>query len=408
MVFTSKKVLQQLHLLEEQKHTNQIYKVVLTGGPCGGKTTGQERLESFFTSIGWTVLKVPEAATTLMSGGIRFGNLSDKGKIIFQEELVQTLLRLETVFFRLAEEYVEKGNVLIICDRGAMDPSAYMSKEEWDEMCKRINVDTFHLRETRYNQIIHMVTAADGAEKFYTQSNNSTRSEGIEEALKQEQLTRKAWIGHPYLDVINNSDCDTFEDKILTMIQAICKRIGIKAGDRLAKNTKKRKWLISSFDEDKFVEYIPFGVSHNYLKIAGEEENVQVRLRKRGNGKKVTYTLTKSENKSGERIETIWQLNQREYDNFMKLRDIDRCTLYKQRRCFNYGNQYFHLDIYVPPLPETCCGKTLMILETYTTKPSFSNEPELPDFMNVVKEITGNKEYSMYNLSKKNGKPLNL
>ena len=33
----------------------QIYKLVLTGGPCGGKTTGQERLATFFEGLGWKV-----------------------------------------------------------------------------------------------------------------------------------------------------------------------------------------------------------------------------------------------------------------------------------------------------------------------------------------------------------------
>ena len=34
---------------------NQVYKLVLTGGPCGGKTTGQERLATFFEGLGWKV-----------------------------------------------------------------------------------------------------------------------------------------------------------------------------------------------------------------------------------------------------------------------------------------------------------------------------------------------------------------
>ena len=32
-----------------------MYKLVLTGGPCGGKTTGQSKLATFFESIGWKV-----------------------------------------------------------------------------------------------------------------------------------------------------------------------------------------------------------------------------------------------------------------------------------------------------------------------------------------------------------------
>lgn len=30
-----------------------VYKMVLTGGPCGGKTTGQSRLSTFFENLGW-------------------------------------------------------------------------------------------------------------------------------------------------------------------------------------------------------------------------------------------------------------------------------------------------------------------------------------------------------------------
>ena len=33
----------------------RVYKVVLTGGPCGGKTTGQARLANFFETLGWKV-----------------------------------------------------------------------------------------------------------------------------------------------------------------------------------------------------------------------------------------------------------------------------------------------------------------------------------------------------------------
>ena len=33
--------------------TKRVHKLVLTGGPCGGKTTGQARLSSFFENLGW-------------------------------------------------------------------------------------------------------------------------------------------------------------------------------------------------------------------------------------------------------------------------------------------------------------------------------------------------------------------
>ena len=41
-------------------------------------------------------------------------------------------------------------------------------------------LDLLQLRDARYDQVIHMVTAANGAEPFYQLTNNSTRSEGCQ------------------------------------------------------------------------------------------------------------------------------------------------------------------------------------------------------------------------------------
>ena len=38
--------------------TNRVFKLVLTGGPCGGKTTAQSKLATFFESVGWKASKL--------------------------------------------------------------------------------------------------------------------------------------------------------------------------------------------------------------------------------------------------------------------------------------------------------------------------------------------------------------
>ncbi|KAL3268603.1 hypothetical protein HHI36_007710 [Cryptolaemus montrouzieri] len=64
---------------KEMENSNDkiCYKLVLTGGPCGGKTTGQTRLCTFFENLGWKVFRVPETASVLLSGGIKFSDLSE-------------------------------------------------------------------------------------------------------------------------------------------------------------------------------------------------------------------------------------------------------------------------------------------------------------------------------------------
>ena len=48
----------------------EITKIVITGGPCAGKTTAMSWIQSTFTKKGYTVLFVPETATELITGGV--------------------------------------------------------------------------------------------------------------------------------------------------------------------------------------------------------------------------------------------------------------------------------------------------------------------------------------------------
>ncbi|VDK67276.1 unnamed protein product [Onchocerca ochengi] len=214
-----------------------IYKIVLTGGPCGGKTTGQDRLRTFFEEIGWKVYTVPETANILLGGGVKFAELTQEQAYKFQKDLLLTLLRIETVFFNQANASSAE-RILIICDRGAMDPSAYVDKKSWARILEEVNLDQFSLREDRYDQILHMTTAADGAEEYYTLANSNVRSETVQEAIEQDRLTRDAWLGHPRVDVIENVGCKSFDDKILRLIAALCSRMGLPTQDRLAFNSK--------------------------------------------------------------------------------------------------------------------------------------------------------------------------
>ncbi|MFH4980772.1 hypothetical protein AB6A40_007481 [Gnathostoma spinigerum] len=314
----------------------RIYKVVLTGGPCGGKTTGQDRLRTFFEGIGWQVYTVPETATILLGGGVKFSELSAEQAYVFQKDLLLTLMRIESVFFNQAMlSNAEK--VLVICDRGAMDPSAYIDATSWKAYLNDLNLDQFTIRDNRYDQVIHMTTAADGAEEYYTLANNSIRKEGIEQAIKVDRLTRSAWLGHPRVDVIDNIGCKSFEDKIRRLIAAVCKRIGIQTQDRLAFNSRKRKWLVEAVDDAKMPHCEVFKVVHSYLST--EDPKSQVRLRSRTQDGHTTYTITTRQFDLSEPVETQMQITWREYNSYMKMADPYRAQINKLRKCFMFDGQ---------------------------------------------------------------------
>lgn len=259
----------------EQK---RLYKVVLTGGPCGGKTTGQTRLCTFFENMGWKVFRVPETATVLLSGGVKFSDLNAEEGFKFQENLLRTMIQIENTFFQLGESC--SRNCLIICDRGAMDASAFISKDKWELMMASNGWNNVELRDNRYNQIIHMVSAANGAEDFYSTEDHACRSEGVELARELDYKAAAAWVGHPYFDVIDNSQ--DFETKLCRMIECVCQKLGIDTGDRLRSSSCKVKFLVKGPlpSDNEFPPFQDFDVVHNYLQ--SNNPKMQARLRKRG------------------------------------------------------------------------------------------------------------------------------
>lgn len=424
----------------------RVYKLVLTGGPCGGKTTGQSRLCTFFENLGWKVFRVPETATVLLSGGIKFSDLTEdegsKRKLAnranlakdikngvpdhssvdltascprclaakakankpsgptdafkFQENLLRTMIQIENTYFELGKS--SKRNCLIICDRGVMDASAYISKEKWEKMMAANGWNPIELRDNRYNQIVHMVSAANGAEDFYSTEDHACRSEGVVLARELDYRSAAAWVGHPYFDVIDNST--DFETKINRMIESVCQKLGIDTGDRLKTSSRKLKYLVAGPlpPDSEFPPFQDFEVAHNYLNSAGLR--VQARLRKRGQNGHFSYIHTlRRPNLHGQSIEIKTQLTHRDYLNMLSQRDDAHFTIYKKRRCFLVNNQYFQLDIYQDPSHPRCKG--LMLLETYTSLDGVSLKNILPKFLNIVKEVTGCPDYSMYNLSLK-------
>ncbi|KAL3856761.1 hypothetical protein ACJMK2_011481, partial [Sinanodonta woodiana] len=328
----------------------------------------------------------------LSSGGVKFADLSKDECYTFQKNLIKTMMQIENTFFNLAQTC--KKDCLVICDRGVMDATAYLPAEDWKRMKEENDWNEVDLRDNRYNQILHMVSAAYGAEDFYTINGHLTRHEDIDSARKMDTITAQAWVGHPYMDVVDNST--DFEEKVMRMISAVCSRLGIDPGDRLKSNSRKRKFLVSCIpDLLDFPKCEDFTVCHDYLVTPSRK--MQARLRKRGKDGVWTYTHTiRRPEINNQSVELRMAVNSKDYQILLAQKDDRHLTINKQRRCFLWNNQYFQMDTYLEPCQEICKG--LILLETYTTKTSNLN---LPDFLKIEKEVTDDPQYSMFNLSLK-------
>lgn len=193
----------------------QISKIVITGGPCAGKSSAMERIRDEFSALGYRVLFIAETATELINGGI--APWTCRSTSDYQTFQMKLQLEKENVYENAAKS-IDCEKILIVCDRGAIDSKAYMTKEDFDALVEDMNTDEVALRD-RYDAVFHLVTAAKGAEEFYTTANNTARTETAQQAAELDDRIIDAWSCHRYHQIIDNST--DFENKLKRLSDSI-------------------------------------------------------------------------------------------------------------------------------------------------------------------------------------------
>ena len=156
-------------------------KIVITGGPCAGKTTAKGKIQKEFSKLGYTVLFISETATELISGGIAPWTLVSNEE--YQKCQIAMQKRKEEIYERAAGK-MGSEKVLIVCDRGVMDNRAYMNDQEFENVMRALGLHEVEERD-QYDAVFHLTTAAKGALEAYTLSNNGARTETPEQARER-------------------------------------------------------------------------------------------------------------------------------------------------------------------------------------------------------------------------------
>jgi hypothetical protein len=264
----------------------KVVKIVLTGGPCGGKSTAlskvtsvcssTERVEGIqneyetstqsqaLTNSGIRVLTVPEAATILFSNGFKSSD-----PLHIQGAIMKLQISLEDLFEGIARDF--EGRSVLLCDRGLMDGKAYVDTKTWHKVLKSESMKETDARDSRYDSVIHLVTAADGASEFYTLENNTARHENVEQAIEQDRRTQNAWIGHSRLRVIGNEDDAGkkvgFNRKIGNVIDSVKTLLGLQP---LAVEREKRYVVDISGKVPEEYDFTTQDIYKLYLKGTGK------------------------------------------------------------------------------------------------------------------------------------------
>ena len=373
--------IEELLRIREGEKKKSISKIVITGGPCAGKTTGMSWIQNAFTERGYTVLFIPEIATELISGGVAPWTCGSNGE--YQKCQLKLQMEKEKVF-EYAARTMDSEKILIVCDRGALDNKAYMTDAEFAVAANYVGANEVELRDG-YDAVFHLVTAAKGAQKFYTTANNTARTETPEEAAALDDKLIAAWTGHPHLRIIDNAE--GFEEKMKCLIKEIALFLGEPEPYEI-----ERKYLIE-YPEISALEALPncekVEIIQTYLQADYDDE---VRIRQRGSRGNYIYFETRKKTISGlKRIEIERRLTKDEYLERLMDADPTRMPIRKDRYCLADGNQYFEIDIY--PF-----WNDQAILEIELSDPE--EEIRFPKMLKVIREVTEEEAYKNASLAK--------
>ena len=168
-------------------------------------------------------------------------------------------------------------------------------------MLDDFGVSEKQLRDTRYDAVLHLVTAADGAEEFYLSNvAGEARYESVDEAIQKDELLRYAYMGHANKwEQISNKECKDFDEKISRAKEFVLDVLGKSAGSKFAKKYLLRKVKKASIDimplgltELDQRTYEEVFVSETFINYNTDEgEVVSCSVERKGSDQCYSYTL---------------------------------------------------------------------------------------------------------------------
>jgi predicted ATPase len=168
--------------MKRSSPSRKCCRIVLTGGPGGGKTTAADL---FRREIGDRVVIVPEAATILFQGGF------PRSPEPHARRYAQTAIFHVQRYLDEVQSSLYPGRALL-CDRGTLDGAAYWPGDAHDYFGAVGTTLEAELR--RYDAVIFFESAAVGGSSI--EGGNPMRNESIEEAVEIDGRLRALWSRH--------------------------------------------------------------------------------------------------------------------------------------------------------------------------------------------------------------------
>ena len=354
-----------------------IKKIALVGGSCGGKTSFMSAIESTYMLSDWHIMSIPETATELIVNGIKpYGKYPipsvDFQSMVFEKQKEKEKIYMESALLSPSD------NVLILCDRGLLDGSCFISEPDFQHLIK-LSSETVNSILDRYDAVIHLVTAANGAVECYN-LDNPARSETPEQAIIQDNKIADIWSQHKqYFRVPNEANFSEKMNRALNHVFEILEVPKIEG--------YQKKFIIHNpnIDELKKYKIIKEHISQFYLNSPHDRQR---RIRCTDNGYEKRYTFSEIYyDLSHRRVKVDKIITEEEYTHF--LIDCDKTVpgLSKVRYClpdflccidiFDFDNSYAVLE-------KTCKESATKV--------------NVPSIIQIVKDVSSDSSYENNNI----------
>lgn len=344
-----------------------IYKIVLTGGPCAGKTEVIEDIAKKLDKEGYHVIKIPETATELIPNGMP-PDENREHTLIFQQRILLTQKIKEENAEACAQSLISncpsvlknKKGIIILYDRGIMDNRAYLSYNDYHNLLKRNNFNELEALDN-YDFAIDLISLATTKPELYAL--NGIRYENPEEAAKRDQITSSAWLLHRNLITVTPKD--TIKEKINIVFSHIIDFIENKQKvQTVALEVDKEKSDFSCYNDDnsRRIKITSFNIKF--------PNNTKFVLDKRKSKENVAYVIKKSPNDVP--IKETWHID---HDTYTGLSRLNLLEQFKEEDIL-----YFIDNGIIFNIVEDSLGTRL-----YTTK---DNIPHIPKNIVLKKTLT--------------------